>query len=56
MFKWILISIVAAPVAVGLVAARRRGRARLVALLAALVLYDVFYIVLVYYLRVRWVG
>jgi hypothetical protein len=56
MFKWFLISIVIAPVLAGLIAARARGRAGLVGLLAALVLYDIFYIVLMYYLRVRWVG
>jgi hypothetical protein len=56
MFKWFLISIVLVPVLAGLVAARTRGRAGLVGLLAGLVLYDIFYIVLMYYLRVRWVG
>jgi hypothetical protein len=56
MFKWFLISIVLVPVLAGLVAARTRGRAGLVGLLAGLVLYDLFYIVLLYYLRVRWVG
>lgn len=56
MFKWFLISIVLVPVLGGLVAARSRGRAGLVGLLAGLVLYDIFYIVLMYYLRVRWVG
>ena len=56
MFKWFLISIVLAPVLAGLVAARTRGRAGLLGLLAGLVLYDIFYIVLLYYLRVRWVG
>jgi hypothetical protein len=56
MFKWFLISIVFAPVAAGLLASRKRGRAGLVGLLAGLLLYDVCYIVLLYYLRVRWVG
>jgi hypothetical protein len=56
MFKWFLISIVLVPVLTGLVAARTRGRAGLVGLLASLVIYDIFYIVLMYYLRVRWVG
>ena len=57
MFKLLLISIVIVPVLLGMQAARgRRGR-RGVGLLVGLVLtYDVFYWLMLYYLRVRWVG
>jgi hypothetical protein len=57
MFKLLLISIVIAPVLLALQAARTRPLPRAAALLAGLVLgYDVFYMLMLYYLRLRWVG
>jgi hypothetical protein len=43
------------PVLLGMVAARS-GRRRLFPLLALVFTYDVLYFLLLYYLRVRWVG
>jgi biotin transporter BioY len=57
MFKWFLISIVVGPVAAGVVAARvRQRRSALVLVLALVLAYDVCYLLLFYYLRMRWVG
>jgi hypothetical protein len=57
MFKLLLISIVVAPVLLAMKAARSRDRRRGVQLFLALVLgYDVCYVLMLYYLRVRWVG
>jgi hypothetical protein len=57
MFKVLLISIVAVPVVFGMKAAACRSRRRGLLLLLTLVLtYEVFYLVLLYYLRVRWVA
>jgi hypothetical protein len=56
MFKWALISVVLMPVLIGVLSARNRPRTGLVVLLAVVFLYDLFYVVLMYYLRVRWVG
>jgi hypothetical protein len=57
MFKLLLISIVIAPVLLAMQAARTRPASRGTALLVALVLgYDVFYMLMLYYLRLRWVG
>jgi hypothetical protein len=57
MFKWILISVVFVPVLLGMLAAKsRRERIGLLVLLALLLAYGVFYVVTLYYLRIRWVG
>ena len=57
MFKLLLISIVIVPVLLGMQAARRRrGRHALGLLLALVLTYDVLYWLMLYYLRVRWVG
>jgi hypothetical protein len=57
MFKLLMISIVLVPVVFGIQAARRRtARRGLAQLLVFLFLYDVFYVLLLYYVRVRWVG
>ena len=57
MFKWFLISVVVGPVAAGVMAARmRQRRTALVTVLALVFAYDVFYLLLFYYLRMRWVG
>ena len=57
MFKLLLISIVIAPVLLAMQAARARDLSRAVLFLLGLVLgYDIFYMLLLYYLRLRWVG
>src|SRR5262249_10342096 len=56
MFKLLLISIVMGPVLLGMRAAARRGREGLALLLALVLAYDVFYWLLLYYLRLRWVA
>jgi hypothetical protein len=57
MFKLLLISIVIAPVLLGMRAARGgRGRQRMGLLLGLVLTYDVFYWLMLYYLRIRWVG
>lgn len=56
MFRDLLISIVIVPVLLGvLTATSRRGPRGLPVLLAALVVYDVLYLFMLYYLRYRWV-
>jgi inner membrane protein involved in colicin E2 resistance len=55
MFKLMLISIVILPVLLGMQAAKVRSRQRGLLLTVALVLaYDVLYLLMLYYLRVRW--
>jgi hypothetical protein len=57
MFSQFLISIVLAPVVLGMLAARsRRPSHHLMQLLAFVAVYDVLYMFLLYYLRYRWVG
>jgi hypothetical protein len=56
MFKLLLMSIVIMPVVLGMQAATIRKRRGSFLLLALVVTYDVFYVVMLYYLRVRWVG
>jgi hypothetical protein len=57
MLKLFLISIVAVPVLLGMRAARARTRRDALARLAGVLLtYDVLYILLLYYLRFRWLG
>ena len=57
MFSQFLISIVVAPVVIGvLVAKGRRARLHLPHLLALFAAFDVLYMLLLYYLRYRWVG
>jgi hypothetical protein len=57
MFKIVLISIVILPILVGMRAASsRRSQRGLQFLLAFLLVYDTFYVLLLYYLRVRWLG
>jgi len=55
-FKWLLISVVIVPVLLGVQAATgRRGPRGLPLLLAALVVYNVLYLFMLYYLHYRWV-
>jgi hypothetical protein len=57
MFKGILDSVVVVPVLLGMLAATsRRGRRGLLLLFALFLTYDVLYLVLLRYLRARWVG
>jgi hypothetical protein len=57
MFKTVLISIVIVPVLLAMQAAgSRQARRGVLALLSLLLVYDVMYLVLLYYLRVRWLG
>jgi hypothetical protein len=57
MFKQLLISVVMLPVLLGLLAARNRKESRSIAiLLGSVFLFDVCYMLLIYYLRIRWVG
>jgi len=57
MFKLLLISIVVVPVVLGIWAAATRSRRRGLLLLLAFVLgYDALYFLLLYYVRMRWVG
>jgi hypothetical protein len=57
MFKLLLISIVVMPVWLGMHAATRRSRRRgLLVLLTLLLTYEVLYLVMLYYLRIRWVA
>jgi hypothetical protein len=57
MFKAILNSVIIVPVLLGILAAKRgRRRQAIMKLLALVFIYDVFYILLLYYLRFRWVG
>jgi hypothetical protein len=56
-FKMLLISIVITPVLFGIQTAKTTDAQRgLVVLAAILVTYDVLYLVMLYYLRVRWLG
>ena len=57
MFKFLLISVVLAPVWLAIrAAAGRRSRRPLAVLLGLVAAYDVFYLLMLYYLHVRWVG
>jgi hypothetical protein len=57
MFKQILISVIILPVLLGMLAARNRKESRAIAmLLGSVFLFDVCYMLLIYYLRIRWVG
>jgi hypothetical protein len=57
MFKGILISVVVLPVLLGMVAGRiRRESHALLLLLGSVFIFDVLYLLLLYYLRIRWVG
>jgi len=57
MFKALLISIVIVPVLLAMVAARsRRERTGLVRLLAFVLAYGALFVLMLYYLRHRWVG
>jgi len=56
-FKWLLISIVIVPVLLGVHAATsRRGPRGLPVLLGGLLLYDVLWLFMLYYLNYRWVA
>jgi hypothetical protein len=56
-FKILLISIVIVPVLLAMQAAKSRNAPRGLFLLLVLVLvYDVLYMLMLYYLRFRWVG
>jgi hypothetical protein len=55
MFKLLLISIVFAPVLIGAQAARARDHRRgVVTLVVAVLIYDLLYMSMLYYLRFRW--
>jgi len=57
MFKYVLITIVIVPVLLGMLAATSRRRpVGLLLLLIGVVIYNVCYLGLLYYLRIRWVG
>ena len=57
MFSQFLISIVIVPVVLGVLVARgRRARQHLPQLLVLFAAFDVLYMLLLYYLRYRWVG
>jgi hypothetical protein len=56
-FKWLLISIVIVPTLLGVHAATsRRGPRGLPVLLGGLLLYDVLWLFMLYYLNYRWVA
>jgi hypothetical protein len=57
MFKSVLISVVIVPVLLAMQAAGSRSARRgVLVLLSLLLVYDVMYLALLYYLRVRWLG
>jgi hypothetical protein len=57
MFKFLLISIVLVPVLLGINAATtRRGPRGLRPLLAGLAVYNVLWLSMLYFLKLRWVG
>jgi hypothetical protein len=57
MFKVLLISVVLVPVLIGMLGGRARdGRRGLALVLGLFFTYDVLYLLMLYYLRVRWVG
>lgn len=57
MFKLLLISVVLVPVLLAIQASKKRSLRRGFFLLLGFVLaYDVFYFLLLYYVRLRWVG
>lgn len=57
MFKNLLVSIVLVPVLFGMYSAStRRVGAGLIRLLVLFFVYDVLYLLMLYYLRIRWVG
>ena len=57
MFKLLLVSVVLVPVAIGVLAAARLGQRRgFVALLALVFAFDLFFILMLYFLRYRWIG
>lgn len=57
MFKILIITVVIVPVLLGMYAARRRRlRQGLVMFFALVLTFDLFYLLMLYYLRIRWVG
>jgi hypothetical protein len=57
MFQLLMISIVALPAAIGAFAGAGRERRRaLLMMLAALLVYDMLYLLMLHYLRFRWSG
>lgn len=56
MFPYLLVSVVIAPVLLGMLLSRRDGPTALPGLLALVFVYDVLYMFMLYYLRTRWVG
>ena len=57
MFKLLLITVVAVPVLLGMYAATARKRRQGLALMLAFVIaYDLLYVAMLYYVRIRWVG
>ena len=57
MFKLLLISIVIAPIVLAIQAAKSPSQHRgMLLLLASVLAYDLLYVAMLYYLRVRWVG
>jgi hypothetical protein len=57
MFKLLLISIVAVPVLIGIQAAKvRNGQRGGIRALVGVLIYEILYVLMLYYLRIRWVG
>jgi hypothetical protein len=57
MFKGVLVSVVILPVLLGMAGGRMRRESHgLVLLVGSLFIFDVLYLLLLYYLRVKWVG
>lgn len=57
MFKILIITVVIAPVLLAMLAARaRRQRQGLVTFFVLVLTFDLFYLLMLYYLRIRWVG
>jgi hypothetical protein len=56
MFKWVLVSLVIVPVLLGVQAATSRRGPRGLMLLALVLAYDAAYLLVLYFLRYRWVG
>lgn len=57
MFKFLIITVVFVPILLAVQAAAARSKRQgLVVFLALLATYNVLYMVMLYYLRIRWVG
>jgi hypothetical protein len=56
MFSLLLVSFVMIPVVLGILAARRKRPRGLLLLLVLFLSYSLAYLLMLYYLRLRWVG